>query len=158
RGENFAGRTNVDVLLLVKAEVFPTEGPVFALRFVDHRDMRHYLRLVDQPIQVGSGTVGGVAREPLRLDVEALLGAFDHGLGRANFGLADSARRLDVHDDAELHVNQILASATIKLASTAKPSPPTRPALMHAPTTRSNTLRKMSLLRNRSLRARENAE
>src|SRR5512133_1921097 len=148
--------------------MFPTEGPVVALRLVDHRDMWRYLRLVDQPIQVGSGTVGGVAREPLRLDVEALLGAFDHGLGRANFGLANSARRLDVHDDAELHVSLfhcepgvdrcLLASATIRLASTTKPSPPTRPALMHAPTTRSNTLRKMSLLRNRSLRARENAE
>jgi hypothetical protein len=95
-------------LLLVKAEVFPTKGPVFALRLVDHRDMRRYPRLVDQPVQVGSGTVGGVAREPFRLDVEALLGAFDHRLGRANFGLADSARRLDVHDDAELHVNQIV--------------------------------------------------
>src|SRR5215510_1430694 len=52
----------------------------------------------------------------------------------------------------------LLASATIRLASTAKPSPPTKPAPMHAPTTRSNTLRKMSLSRNRSLRARENAE
>ena len=52
----------------------------------------------------------------------------------------------------------LLASATIKLASTAKPSPPTRPALMHASTTRSNTVRKTSVLRNRSLRARENAE
>src|SRR6266403_2740116 len=49
----------------------------------------------------------------------------------------------------------LLASATIRLASTAKPLPPTRPAPMHAPTRRSNTLRKMSLLRNRSLRARE---
>src|SRR5512147_3335219 len=39
----------------------------------------------------------------------------------------------------------LLASATIRLASTAKPSPPTKPALMHAPTTRSNTLRKMPL-------------
>jgi putative tryptophan/tyrosine transport system substrate-binding protein len=52
----------------------------------------------------------------------------------------------------------LLASATIRLESTAKPSPPTRPALMHAFTTRSNTLRKISLSRNRSLRARENAE
>ena len=52
----------------------------------------------------------------------------------------------------------LLASATIKLASTAKPSPPTRPAAIHAPTTRSKTLRKMPLSRKRSLRARENAE
>ena len=65
--------------------------------------MRRYLRLVDQPVEVGSGTVSRIAREPFRLDVEALLGAFDQGLGGANLGLADGARRLDVHDDAELH-------------------------------------------------------
>src|SRR5690349_6290985 len=190
--------------------------------------MRRYLRIIDQPVEVDSGTVSRVAREPFGLEGEALLGAFDHGLDRANFGLADGARCLDVHDDAELHVNQIivgiskerrpahgpvhwaagsdgetnlgatslaapnaasssvaryslvarltasassslfhrgpgvdrclLASASIGPASTAKPSPPTRPAPMHAPTTRSNTLRKMPLSRNRSLRARENAE
>ncbi len=51
----------------------------------------------------------------------------------------------------------LLASAAIRLASTAKPSPPTKPALMQASTTRSNTRRKTSPLRNRSLRARENA-
>ena len=47
RGENLAGRTNVNVLLLVEAEVFPTEGPILALRLVDHWAMRRYLRLVD---------------------------------------------------------------------------------------------------------------
>src|SRR6476646_11357972 len=52
----------------------------------------------------------------------------------------------------------LLASAWIRLASTAKPSPPTRPAAMHASTTRSNTRRKTSPSRKRSLRARENAE
>src|SRR5262249_31833362 len=52
----------------------------------------------------------------------------------------------------------LLASATIKLASTANPSPPTNPAAMHVSTTRSKTRRKRSLSRNRSLRARENAE
>jgi hypothetical protein len=52
----------------------------------------------------------------------------------------------------------LLASATIRLASTANSLPPTSPAEMHASTTRSKTRRKMSLSRNRSLRARENAE
>jgi hypothetical protein len=52
----------------------------------------------------------------------------------------------------------LLASATIRLASTAKPWPPTRPAAMHLSTTCSNTRRKISLSRKRSLRARENAE
>src|SRR5690348_7768488 len=70
--------------------------------------MRRYLRIIDQPVEVDSGTVSRVAREPFGLEGEALLGAFDHGLDRANFGLADGARCLDVHDDAELHVNQII--------------------------------------------------
>ena len=70
--------------------------------------MRGYLRLVDQPVQVGSGTISRVAREPFRLDIEALLGALDHGLGCTDFGLADGARCLDIHDDAELHVNKII--------------------------------------------------
>ena len=48
-------------------------------------------------------------------------------------------------------------SASIRLASTAKPSPPTRPASIHDATTRSNTRRKMSLSRKRSFRAREKA-
>src|SRR4051794_6154674 len=52
----------------------------------------------------------------------------------------------------------LLASAAIRLASTAKPSPPTRSAAMQASTTRSNTRRKTSPSRKRSLRARENAE
>src|SRR6516225_1538520 len=77
RGENLAGRTNVNFALLVECEVFSTEHSVFSLRFVDHRDVRRYLRFVDQPVEVGSGAIGRIAREPFRLDVEALLGAFD---------------------------------------------------------------------------------
>lgn len=161
-------------------------------------------------------------------DTETLLGALNHGLARANFGLADGARGFHVHDAAKLHINELvvgigeegwsphcagplcvwigrrdelrpniarppkaasswvarysftaqlavsgsrvfchseprierclLASARIRLASTANPSPPTRLAAMHASTTRSKTRRKMSLSKNRSLRARENAE
>src|SRR5262249_32806973 len=41
----------------------------------------------------------------------------------------------------------LLASATIRLPSTANPSPPTSPAAIQASTTRSNTRRKMSLSR-----------
>jgi hypothetical protein len=77
------GWTNVNVLLLVDAEVFPTEGPILALRLVDHRDMWRYLRFVDQRVEVSSRAIGHIAREPFGLDVEALLDAFDHGLARA---------------------------------------------------------------------------
>src|ERR1019366_3693130 len=49
--------------------------------------------------------IGG---EPLGFDIEALLGALNHGLARANFGLADSPRGFYVHDDAVLHINEIV--------------------------------------------------
>jgi membrane protein len=52
----------------------------------------------------------------------------------------------------------VLASAAIRLASTANPSVPTRPAAMHPSTTRSKTRRRISLSRKRSLRARVKAE
>ena len=71
RGENLAGRTNVSVPPLVEGEVFPTEGPILALRLVDHWDKRRDLRLVDQPVEVSSGTVSRIASQPFGLDVEA---------------------------------------------------------------------------------------
>jgi hypothetical protein len=67
RCENLAGRTGVDVL---ECEVLSTECPILTLRLVDHRDMRRYLRLIDQPVEVGSGTVGRIAGEPFGLDSE----------------------------------------------------------------------------------------
>jgi hypothetical protein len=54
-------------------------------------------------LQVCSRAVGRIGREPLGLDIEALLGALDHGLRRADFSLADGTRRLDIHDIQSLH-------------------------------------------------------
>src|SRR5678815_3918361 len=71
RGENLAGRTNVNVPPLVEGEVFPTEGPILALRLVDHWDIRRDLGLVDQPVEASSGTVSRIARQPFGFDVEA---------------------------------------------------------------------------------------
>src|SRR5262249_54108143 len=71
----------VSVALLVKREVFPTEGPVLAIRLVDHRDVGCDLLAVDQPVEGCSRTIGGVSREPRWLNVEAPL--IDHDLGRA---------------------------------------------------------------------------
>ena len=51
-----------------------------------------------------------------------------------------------------------LALASITEASTAKPSPPTRPAFMHEQTNFSKTLRKRSLSRKRPRRLTEKVE
>ena len=70
--------------------------------------MRRDLLLLDQPVQHRSRSVGGISGKPLRLETEALFGSLDHGLCRANLGLADGAGGLDIDDDAELHVDQIV--------------------------------------------------
>ena len=69
-------------------------------------------------------------------------------------------------DDVQAHMGcphcrieqRLLASASIRLASTATPSPPTCPAWMQSDTIRSDSSRRILLSRNPSLRARENAE
>jgi uncharacterized caspase-like protein len=53
-------------------------------------------------------TVGRVGRQPFGLQTEAFLSPLDHRLGRAHLGLSDGARGLDIHDDAELHVDEII--------------------------------------------------
>src|SRR5262249_24195498 len=105
RRENLACWTGVSVALLVKREVFPTEGSVLAIRLVDHRDVGCDLLVLDQPVEGRSRTIGRISRKPRRLNVEALLSTLDHDLRRADFGLTDRARRLDIHDDARLHVD-----------------------------------------------------
>jgi hypothetical protein len=108
RCRGFVRRADIHVALFVEPKVFPAEGSVLALRFVDNRDVRRDILVFDEPVEVRAGTIGRIGREPLGFDIEALLGAINHGLPRANFGLADSTRGFYVHDDAELHVDQIV--------------------------------------------------
>src|SRR5262245_66471122 len=80
---------DVHVPLLVERKIIPTEGPVLALRLVDHRDVRGNLLAVDEPVEVCPRPVGGIGREPLGFDIEALLGPLDHGFRRPDLSLAD---------------------------------------------------------------------
>src|SRR5215831_4405592 len=88
-GERSAGWADVHVPLLVERKIIPTEGPVLALRLVDHRDVRGNLLAVDEPVEVCPRPVGGIGREPLGFDIEALLGPLDHGFRRPDLSLAD---------------------------------------------------------------------
>ena len=47
--------------------------------------------LLNQPVQHRSRTVSRISDKPLRLETEALLRSLDHGLCRADFGLATLA-------------------------------------------------------------------
>ena len=52
RRQKLACRADIDVALFVEGEVFPTEGAIFALGFIDDRDMRLDVFVVDEPIEV----------------------------------------------------------------------------------------------------------
>src|SRR4029077_11473380 len=101
-------RAGVDIALLVEREVLPTEGAIVAFRLVDHRDVGRYILVFAQPVEVWTRTVGGIGREPLGLDIEALLGALNHGLCRTDFGLAEGARCLPVTTDPAPNVDPIV--------------------------------------------------
>src|SRR6202790_4725682 len=79
--------------------------------------------LLDQPVQHRSRPVCGIGRKPLRLETEALLGSLDHGLRRTDLGLTNGAGRLDVNDDAELHVDEIVVGVSEECRSLVSPGP-----------------------------------
>src|SRR5215813_13773908 len=108
RREDLASGAGVHVALFVEPEVVPTEGPILAPRLVDDRDVRSDLLVLNEPVEVCSRAVGGIGRQPLGLQTKALLGSLDHSLGSADLGLPDGAGGFDIHDDAKLHVDQII--------------------------------------------------
>src|ERR1700680_4838558 len=85
--------------------------------------MRRDALLLDQPVQHRSRPVCGIGRKPLRLKTETLLSSLDHGLRRTDLGLTNGAGRLDVNDDAELHVDKIVVGISEECRSLVSPGP-----------------------------------
>jgi hypothetical protein len=52
RRENLAGRTGVNIALLIEREDFPTEGAISAIRLVDYRNAGSEFLVLDQPVEV----------------------------------------------------------------------------------------------------------
>src|ERR1700690_713555 len=123
RRQNLAGRADVNVAFFVEGEVFAAEGPVLSLRLVIGRDVRRYLGPVDQPVEVGTRTVAGIASKPFGLETEALLRSLNHGLCRTDLGLANGPRGLDINDDAELHVDEIVVGVSEECRSLVRSGP-----------------------------------
>ena len=95
-----------------------------------------------QPGEVLGRTVGGVGRQPLRPQAEALLRAVDHPLLRRHLGLADRGGRLDIDDDGALQVDQVVRALGEEGEPAVRPGPArgrdrparrtsARPALQH---------------------------
>src|SRR4051794_8765540 len=118
-----SARAMVDIASRIISKVAAREGAVISLRFVDHGDMWRDTLLLDQPVQHRSRTVSGIASKPLWFEAKALFGPFDHGLCRANLGLANGPGCLDVNDDAELHVDEIVVRVSEECRSLVSPGP-----------------------------------
>ena len=110
--EPLSARAVVDVAGRIIAKVAAREGAIIPLRTVEHRDMWRDTLLLDQPVQHRSGPVSGIGDKPLRLETEALLCSLDHSLRRTDLGLANRAGRLDINDDAKLHVDEIVVGVS----------------------------------------------
>src|SRR5580693_5819740 len=72
-----SGRADIGVAFLVIGEVNAREGPVGALRLVEHRDVRLDPTLFDQPGEHLGRTIAGVGRQTRRGDLEPVGGALD---------------------------------------------------------------------------------
>ena len=58
--------------------------------------------------------MAGVRGQALGLDAELLGGALDHSLGGGGLRLANRGRRLDIHDDGALEVDQVVGAVGVE--------------------------------------------
>ena len=61
------------------------------------------------PLPTNSASAPLSGHLPRQLKTKALLCSLDHGSRRTDLGLANGAGRVDINDDAELHVEEIVA-------------------------------------------------
>jgi len=54
RRQSFVRWADIDVELFVELEVCPAEGPIFALRLVDDRNVWRDLLVFGEPVEIGS--------------------------------------------------------------------------------------------------------
>src|SRR6476659_11353939 len=116
-------RTVINVARRVISKVTTREGAIVPLRFVEHGDVWRDALLLDQPVQHRSRTVSGISDKPLWLEAEALFGPLDHGLCRADLGLADGAGCFNINDDAELHVDEVVVGVSEESRSLVRAGP-----------------------------------
>jgi hypothetical protein len=99
--------TNVDAPPPIPAKVIARESAVGALTGVTNWDVRHD-PAADQPAEETASSVRGVGRKPFRLQIEAPLGAIEHGLCRFNLVIGTRWRGLDIDNDGILDIDQVV--------------------------------------------------
>ena len=122
-GHHFAGWADINVPFSVVPKVFPRKRPILALRFVDDWDMRRDLLLIDDPVERIRRAISRITGEIGRLDVETLLRPLDHCLSCTDLCLANSTGSLDIHDDPELHIDEIIVRISEERGTSHRTSP-----------------------------------
>ncbi|HUC09452.1 MAG TPA: hypothetical protein VL985_03390 [Stellaceae bacterium] len=107
--ELFSAATDEDIGLQVKSEVGAGEKAIGLVLAVEQRNMR-LDPAPHQPADHQAGSIGGVGRQPLRLEAKALLGSLEHRLGRGDFRAPARRCRLDVDDNRLLQIDQIIGA------------------------------------------------
>jgi hypothetical protein len=74
------------------------------------------------PLPTSTASAPLIGHLPRQLKTKALLCSLDHGSRRTDLGLANGAGRLDINDDAELHVEEIVARVREECWSLVRPS------------------------------------
>ena len=70
-GQQLPLRAHINIAILVEGEVVSAQGAIIAVGFVDDRNVRRDLLVVDKPVEVRRRPVGRIGSQPLGLDVEA---------------------------------------------------------------------------------------
>src|SRR4029450_7701498 len=107
RVQYFVVRTDIDASLPIPAKVAARECAVLTLTGITYWDMRRN-PTADQPAEETASPVSGVGRQPLRLQVEATLGASEHRLCGLDLVVGACRRRLDINNDRILDVDEII--------------------------------------------------
>src|SRR5215468_1813989 len=103
RVQKLALQTYIDVPILVEGKVLSAQPAIFALGFLNDRNVRSDPLLVDDPVQRRRRSVGSVRCKTFGLQAEALFSAVNHRLHGADLCLANGARGLDVDNQPKLH-------------------------------------------------------
>src|ERR1700740_1915432 len=109
----FAGGTDIEVALWIEGKVAAREGSVRALGLVHQFHMRLDSALLHQPPNHLGRAVTRIGDQARRSDFKLFGRAVEHRLGRADFGLANGRRRLDVHDDCMLQIDEVVVGIGI---------------------------------------------
>ncbi len=107
RGQRFAGRTSVDVLILVECEVGSAECAVVACALVPNRDVRCYIGVSHEAEKLAR-PIRGIRHQPIGLEAKLALGARDHLLGALHLVISAGRRGLHVDDHRMLDVDKVI--------------------------------------------------